>query len=122
MFAYDSVFAARVLPPRMKRRKSDQIASRKKAKTEATSNPFEVKINRKKHDILGQKSKSDRGLPGVARSKGIKKVYTFLIHVHVHYVYLSLELRTFPLHVKCMHIYVCHNMHVHTYYILYLYN
>jgi nucleolar protein 14 len=57
----------------MKRRKSDQIASRKKAKTEATSNPFEVKINRKKHDILGQKSKSDRGLPGVARSKGIKK-------------------------------------------------
>ena len=83
----------------MKRRKSDQIASRKKAKTEATSNPFEIKINRKKHDILGQKSKSDRGLPGVARSKGIKKVYTFLIHVHVHYVFLSLQL-----HFHCMYI------------------
>ena len=47
-------------------------------KTKTTSqiknNPFEVKINRKKFDILGRKSKHDVGLPGVSRSKAINKV------------------------------------------------
>ncbi|XP_067106491.1 nucleolar protein 14 [Osmerus mordax] len=46
-------------------------------KTKTTSqiknNPFEVKINRKKFDILGRKSKHDVGLPGVSRSKAINK-------------------------------------------------
>ncbi|NWU30875.1 NOP14 protein, partial [Dyaphorophyia castanea] len=37
------------------------------------SNPFEVKINRQKFDILGRKTKNDVGLPGVSRSKAIKK-------------------------------------------------
>ena len=37
-------------------------------------NPFEVKINKHKYKILGQKPKNDRGLPGVSRSKAIKKV------------------------------------------------
>ena len=37
-------------------------------------NPFEVRVNRKKHHVLGQRSKSDRGLPGVSRSKAILKV------------------------------------------------
>lgn len=37
-------------------------------------NPFEIHINRKKYDVLGMKSKADRGLPGVSRSKAIKKV------------------------------------------------
>ena len=37
-------------------------------------NPFEVRVNKIKHDVLGKKSKSDRGLPGVARGKAIKKV------------------------------------------------
>uniref|UniRef100_A0A673WIT0 NOP14 nucleolar protein homolog (yeast) n=1 Tax=Salmo trutta TaxID=8032 RepID=A0A673WIT0_SALTR len=37
------------------------------------NNPFEVKINRKKFDILGRKSKHDVGLPGVSRSKAINK-------------------------------------------------
>ncbi|NWV96408.1 NOP14 protein, partial [Machaerirhynchus nigripectus] len=37
------------------------------------SNPFEVKVNRQKFDILGRKTKNDVGLPGVSRSKAIKK-------------------------------------------------
>ena len=43
-------------------------------KTLVQSNPFEVKINKQKHKILGRKSKHDRGLPGVSRSKSFKKV------------------------------------------------
>ena len=38
------------------------------------NNPFEVRVNRKKHDVLGQSIKSGRGLPGVSRSKAIQKV------------------------------------------------
>lgn len=37
-------------------------------------NPFEVHINRVKHDVVGRKSKFDRGLPGVSRAKAVKKV------------------------------------------------
>ncbi|NWT22262.1 NOP14 protein, partial [Cardinalis cardinalis] len=37
------------------------------------SNPFEVKVNKQKFDILGRKTKNDVGLPGVSRSKAIKK-------------------------------------------------
>ncbi|KAL4617352.1 nucleolar protein 14 [Arapaima gigas] len=44
-----------------------------KTSTEIKNNPFEVKINRKKFDVLGQKTKHDVGLPGVSRSKAIKK-------------------------------------------------
>uniref|UniRef100_A0A8C9XRE6 NOP14 nucleolar protein homolog (yeast) n=1 Tax=Sander lucioperca TaxID=283035 RepID=A0A8C9XRE6_SANLU len=44
-----------------------------KTSTEIKNNPFEVKINRKKFDILGRKSKHDVGLPGVSRSKAINK-------------------------------------------------
>ncbi|XP_053407134.1 nucleolar protein 14-like [Mercenaria mercenaria] len=37
-------------------------------------NPFEVKVNRQKHDVLGRKmSKFDKGMPGVSRSKATKK-------------------------------------------------
>ena len=57
----------------MKKRKSDNVVARKAARP-ARVNPFEVRVNRKKHDILGQKSKSDRGLPGISRSKAVKKV------------------------------------------------
>lgn len=47
----------------------------RKTKTcaEIKNNPFEVKINRKKFDVLGRKSKHDVGLPGVSRSKAITK-------------------------------------------------
>ncbi|KAM9793148.1 nucleolar protein 14 isoform X1 [Syngnathus typhle] len=44
-----------------------------KTSTEIKNNPFEVKINRKKFDVLGRKSKHDVGLPGVSRSKAINK-------------------------------------------------
>lgn len=41
---------------------------------EKKHSPFEVHINRVKHDVLGQKRKQDCGLPGVARAKALKKV------------------------------------------------
>ncbi|XP_061657991.1 nucleolar protein 14 [Syngnathoides biaculeatus] len=44
-----------------------------KASAEIKNNPFEVKINRKKFDVLGRKTKHDVGLPGVSRSKAINK-------------------------------------------------
>lgn len=36
-------------------------------------NPFEVHINRDKQKVLGQKSKNDRGLPGVSRARAINR-------------------------------------------------
>nr|CAB3264402.1 nucleolar protein 14-like [Phallusia mammillata] len=37
------------------------------------NNPFEIKINKQKHNIIGRKTKHDRGLPGVSKSKANKK-------------------------------------------------
>lgn len=37
-------------------------------------NPFEIHINRVKYDVVGRKTKEDRGLPGIARAKAVKKV------------------------------------------------
>ncbi|XP_051734258.1 nucleolar protein 14 [Ctenopharyngodon idella] len=51
---------------------SDKVR-KSKAAPEIQKNPFEVKINRKKFDVLGRKSKHDVGLPGVSRSKANKK-------------------------------------------------
>ncbi|MBN3322136.1 NOP14 protein, partial [Atractosteus spatula] len=51
---------------------ADKVQKTKTA-TEIKNNPFEVKINRKKFDVLGRKTKHDVGLPGVSRSKAIKK-------------------------------------------------
>ncbi|XP_067231843.1 nucleolar protein 14 isoform X2 [Chanodichthys erythropterus] len=51
---------------------SDKVR-KSKAAPEIQKNPFEVKINRKKFDVLGRKSKHDVGLPGVSRSRAIKK-------------------------------------------------
>ncbi|XP_074760508.1 nucleolar protein 14 [Athene noctua] len=45
----------------------------KSAMSMVKSNPFEVKVNRQKFNILGRKTKNDVGLPGVSRSKAIKK-------------------------------------------------
>lgn len=39
-----------------------------------STNPFEIRVNKQKFDVLGRKSKNDRGLPGIARAKSIKKV------------------------------------------------
>lgn len=52
---------------------SDKVR-KSKAAPEIQKNPFEVKINRKKFDVLGRKSKHDVGLPGVSRSRAIQKV------------------------------------------------
>ena len=58
-----------------KKKRASVVLAKKQQKSEgAKINPFEVRVNRKKYDVLGQRSKSDKGLPGVARSKAIQKV------------------------------------------------
>ncbi len=53
---------------------SDNVRAKKK-ETLKKLNPFEVKINRQKHDVIGKKTgKHAKGMPGVARSKAIQKV------------------------------------------------
>ena len=60
---------------KLKRKRAATVLAKKKQKLEGQElNPFEVRVNRKKHHVLGQRSKSDRGLPGVSRSKAILKV------------------------------------------------
>ena len=55
--------------------KAEAVQAKRRLKAERDKvNPFEVRINRKKQDVLGQRSKSDKGLPGVSRSKAIQKV------------------------------------------------
>lgn len=49
---------------------------------EVTNNPFEIHTNRRKHDILGRKLKHDKGLPGISRSKSIKKRQKTLLVEH----------------------------------------
>ncbi|KAG7473141.1 hypothetical protein JOB18_025811 [Solea senegalensis] len=58
--------------PQKKRSLADKVR-KTKTSTEIKNNPFEVKINRKKFEVLGRKSKHDVGLPGVSRSKAINK-------------------------------------------------
>ncbi|XP_068926829.1 nucleolar protein 14 [Petaurus breviceps papuanus] len=48
-------------------------AGGRKAKPPVNPNPFEVKINRQKFQILGRKTRHDVGLPGLSRAKAIKK-------------------------------------------------
>ncbi|KAL0965870.1 hypothetical protein UPYG_G00286870 [Umbra pygmaea] len=58
--------------PSKKKNISDKVRKAKTC-TEIKNNPFEVKINRTKFEILGRKTKNDVGLPGVSRSKAINK-------------------------------------------------
>ncbi|XP_070540572.1 nucleolar protein 14-like [Ptychodera flava] len=44
-----------------------------KAKQEKKMNPFEIRINKEKYSVLGRKTKHDKGVPGVSRSKAMKK-------------------------------------------------
>jgi len=63
------------MPVNRKRKGSrpDKVSSAKKAKV--LINPFEIRRNRKKHDVIGQKSARDcTGRPGLSRSKAIDKV------------------------------------------------
>ena len=64
-----------------KPKKADAVSARKRLKRSrvAVPNPFEVRVNKKKHEILGQKNASERGLPGVSRLKSIQKVILFLL-------------------------------------------
>ncbi|XP_051056367.1 nucleolar protein 14 isoform X2 [Phodopus roborovskii] len=39
----------------------------------ANPNPFEVKVNRQKFQVLGRKTRHDVGLPGVSRARAIRK-------------------------------------------------
>ncbi|KAJ8402380.1 hypothetical protein AAFF_G00368690 [Aldrovandia affinis] len=59
-------------PQKKKKNLADKV-HRTKTTTEIKNNPFEVKINRKKFEVLGRKTKNDVGLPGVSRSKANQK-------------------------------------------------
>ncbi len=53
---------------------AEKVRSKKKG-IEKKVNPFEVKINKQKHEVLGRKmAKHDKGMPGISRSKAVKKV------------------------------------------------
>lgn len=47
--------------------------TRKKAVPKKAMNPFEMHVNKPKFQVLGRKSKTDRGLPGISRAKALKK-------------------------------------------------
>ena len=67
----------RVLGSKMKSKSSNvEQRRRRKQKKEPVvrSNPFELRVNKQKFSILGRKTKNDKGLPGLSRSKAIKKV------------------------------------------------
>jgi len=66
-----------------KRSLADKVR-KTKTSTEIKNNPFEVKINRKKFDVLGRKTKHDVGLPGVSRSKAISKRKETLLKEYQH--------------------------------------
>ena len=85
-----AVFSVLLFVARMgtkKKKRSKRISSgRVSLSKEPSINLFEVRVNRKKHDILGQRLKSDRGLPGISRSKAIQKV-CHLVFVNQQIVY-----------------------------------
>ena len=59
---------------KIKKKLLSEISQEKRSQEKKKSlNPFEVHINRDKQNVLGRKSKADKGLPGVSRAKAIKK-------------------------------------------------
>lgn len=56
-----------------KRVSAENVSHKKKTQGIKKMNPFEVHINKQKMRILGQQQKNDRGLPGISRSKALKK-------------------------------------------------
>lgn len=55
---------------------------RKKSVPTVAVNKFEIKINKQKNKVLGQKpTKHDRGMPGVSKSKSIKKVAMLIFNI-----------------------------------------
>ena len=66
--------------PNMKKKSNPSAARPDSNKTENTPkptpkvlNPFEVKVNKQKFQVLGRPTKHERGLPGVSRAKALKK-------------------------------------------------
>lgn len=58
----------------------------KKRKSEVKKiNPFEIKVNKQKHHVLGRKlAKHEIGLPGQSRSKSVKKRKDTLLQEYQH--------------------------------------
>lgn len=59
---------------KIKKKLAEKVTVRKTDKNKKTLNPFEIHINKQKYQVLGQKGRNDRGLPGVSRAKALKKV------------------------------------------------
>ncbi|XP_071827563.1 nucleolar protein 14-like isoform X2 [Apostichopus japonicus] len=55
------------------RKRFSQKKAKVKSNREVKSNPFEIRLNRQKHPILGKKRKHEKGNPGIARSKAVEK-------------------------------------------------
>lgn len=55
------------------RKKFSQKKAKVRSNREVKTNPFEIRLNRQKHPILGKKRKHEKGNPGIARSKAIEK-------------------------------------------------
>jgi len=100
--------------PRGKNKKK-QFSKRPSRQTEKTHevNPFELKINRQKHEVLGRKvSKTDKGMPGVSRSRAIKKVRLWFVSCCRKIDCLTVccqQLRVF-MHAEFSYCYFCSSM------------
>lgn len=58
-----------------KKKVSADYVRHKRKEPNKKVNPFEVKVNRQKHNVLGRKiSKQDKGMLGLSRSKATKRV------------------------------------------------
>jgi len=56
-------------------------------------NPFEVKVNRQKHDILGRKvGKFEKGMPGVSRLKANKRVMFYHHFYLIFYISIIVDI------------------------------
>uniref|UniRef100_A0A250Y5M4 Nucleolar protein 14 n=1 Tax=Castor canadensis TaxID=51338 RepID=A0A250Y5M4_CASCN len=49
------------------------LAGARGGTAKANPNPFEVKVNRQKFQVLGRKTRHDVGLPGVSRARAVRK-------------------------------------------------
>lgn len=56
-----------------KRPQADVLSSKKSIVKAKKNNPFEIHVNKEKHTIIGRQLKHDRGMPGVSRSKALKR-------------------------------------------------
>ncbi|KAK3873272.1 hypothetical protein Pcinc_021699 [Petrolisthes cinctipes] len=77
-----------MIPVIMAKKKASQFKSKAAQsagkKNEKKHNPFEVHINRVKHDVIGRKNKNDIGLPGISRAKAVKKRERTLLQEYKH--------------------------------------